>query len=240
MSSSPNPRRPHYNAAESIYADETADPYKRPAFSASDRLRRLTWNLCWIVLFRPSPRPFHAWRSALLRLFGAQLGPECHIYPGAKIWAPWNLRAADSVAIADQAEIYNAAPMTFGSHAIVSQGCVPLRRHSRLRSRRSSPCLPTPRRYRRLRLDLCSRHRLTLASTSARGCRPRSRFHRHAITRTMERLRRCPRSPYQGSCQASVHTADVEKPSIIEGSLPAIPQLRTQLREQISRMNRLS
>ena len=122
MSSSPNPRRPHYNTAESIYADETADPYKRPAFSASDRLRRLTWNLCWIVLFRPSPRPFHAWRSALLRLFGAQLGPECHIYPGAKIWAPWNLRAADSVAIADQAEIYNAAPMTFGSHAIVSQG----------------------------------------------------------------------------------------------------------------------
>ena len=118
---SPGARHPHYNAADTIAAATAADPYKRPAFSAADRLRRLSWNLCWLLLFRPSPRPFHAWRSALLRLFGATVGPECHIYPGAKIWAPWNLRAADSVAIADGAEIYNPAPMTFGSHAIVSQ-----------------------------------------------------------------------------------------------------------------------
>ena len=117
-----NPRQPHYNAAETIDSATSADPYKRPAFSASERLRRLTWNLCRLLLFRPSPRPFHAWRSALLRLFGAHLGPECHIYPGARIWAPWNLHAADSVAIADDAEIYNPAPMHFGSHAIISQG----------------------------------------------------------------------------------------------------------------------
>lgn len=122
MTPAPGSRQPHYNAAEQIAAADQADPYKRPAFSATDRLRRLTWNVCWLLLFRPSPRPLHAWRSALLRLFGARLGPECHIYPGAKIWAPWNLHAADSLAIADQAEIYNAAPMTFGSHAIVSQG----------------------------------------------------------------------------------------------------------------------
>ena len=119
--SKPNSRQPHYNAADTIDSATAADPYKRPAFSASDRLRRLTWNLCRLLLFRPSPRPFHAWRSTLLRLFGARLGPECHIYPGARIWAPWNLYAADSVAIADGAEIYNPAPMTFGSHAIISQ-----------------------------------------------------------------------------------------------------------------------
>lgn len=118
----PNPRQPHYNAAESIRSATAADPYKRPAFSTADRLRRLTWNLCWLLLFRLSPRPFHAWRSALLRLFGAHLGPECHIYPGARIYAPWNLHAADSVAIADAAEIYNPAPMRFGSHSIISQG----------------------------------------------------------------------------------------------------------------------
>ncbi len=124
-SSDPHPlnsRQPHYNAADSIDAASAADPYKRPAFSTSDRLRRLTWNICRLLLFRPSPRPLHAWRSALLRLFGAQLGPECHIYPGARIYAPWNLRAADSVAIADTAELYNPAPMVLGSHAIISQG----------------------------------------------------------------------------------------------------------------------
>ena len=57
----------------------------------------------------------------LLRLFGATLGPNCHFYPGSKIWAPWNLVCADQVTAANGAEIYNPAPMHFGSHAIVSQ-----------------------------------------------------------------------------------------------------------------------
>ena len=122
MSASSAPKQPHYDAAEHIDAATASDPYKRPAFAASDRLRRLVWNICWLLLFRPSPRPLHAWRSALLRLFGATLGPECHIYPGARIWAPWHLHAEDSLAVADGAEIYNPAPMHFGSHAIISQG----------------------------------------------------------------------------------------------------------------------
>ena len=58
----------------------------------------------------------------LLRLFGAKLGPKCHFYPGAKIHSPWNLFCEDGVAAADGVEIYNPAPMRFGSHAILSQG----------------------------------------------------------------------------------------------------------------------
>lgn len=85
-------------------------------------MRRLLWNVCYALLYRLSPRPFHAWRAGLLRLFGAQLGPDCHFYPGSKVWAPWNLICEDGVAVADGAEIYNPAPMHFGSHAIVSQG----------------------------------------------------------------------------------------------------------------------
>jgi putative colanic acid biosynthesis acetyltransferase WcaF len=57
----------------------------------------------------------------LLRLFGATLGPNCHFYPASKIWAPWNLICSDQVTAADGAEIYNPAPMAFGSHAILSQ-----------------------------------------------------------------------------------------------------------------------
>jgi putative colanic acid biosynthesis acetyltransferase WcaF len=63
----------------------------------------------------------HAWRALLLRVFGAQLGPHCHIYPGARIWAPWNLHCEDAVGVADGAVIYNPARITLGSHSIVSQ-----------------------------------------------------------------------------------------------------------------------
>jgi len=111
-----------YNAAEAISPDTAEDPYLRPAFSVSERFRRLCWNLCWLLFYRISPRPLHAWRAMLLRAFGATMGPNCHFYPASKIWAPWNLVCADQVTAADGAEIYNAAPIHFGSHAIVSQG----------------------------------------------------------------------------------------------------------------------
>jgi putative colanic acid biosynthesis acetyltransferase WcaF len=115
------PREIHYNAADHISARTADDPYLRPAFSLQQRLRRLTWNLCWALLYRPSPRPLHAWRVFLLRVFGARMGPNCHFYPASKVWAPWNLVCDQQVTAADGAEIYNPAPITLGSHAILSQ-----------------------------------------------------------------------------------------------------------------------
>jgi putative colanic acid biosynthesis acetyltransferase WcaF len=111
----------HYNAADHIAPATAADPYLRPAFSTGNRARRLVWNLCWSLLYRTSPRPFHTWRAFLLRSFGATLGPDCHFYPKSKVWAPWNLTCADQVTAADGAEIYNPAPIRLGSHAILSQ-----------------------------------------------------------------------------------------------------------------------
>ena len=112
----------HYNAAEHISAETAADPYLRPAFSLGNRLRRLVWGICWVLLYRTSPRPLHAWRSMLLRLFGATMGPNCHFYPASKIHSPWNLFCADQVTAGDGVEIYNPAPLRLGSHAILSQG----------------------------------------------------------------------------------------------------------------------
>jgi len=112
----------HYNSADHIPASTEEDPYLRPAFSFRDRLARQLWNICWLLLYRPSPRPLHSWRALLLRVFGAKMGRKCHFYPGSKIWAPWNLTCADLVAVGDGAEIYNPAPLRLGSHAIVSQG----------------------------------------------------------------------------------------------------------------------
>jgi putative colanic acid biosynthesis acetyltransferase WcaF len=98
------------------------DPTLIPQSSRGSRAGRLLWGVCWLLLYRTSPRPFHAWRSMLLRAFGAKVGAKCHFYPGSKVWAPWNLRCEDRVTLADGAEVYNPSPSFFGSHAIVSQG----------------------------------------------------------------------------------------------------------------------
>jgi putative colanic acid biosynthesis acetyltransferase WcaF len=97
------------------------DPYLVPAFPMRDRLRRFAWGVVYALLFRPSPRPLHAWRSFLLRCFGARIGSGCHIYPNATIWAPWNLVCGDVVAIAQGAIIYNPSRIVLGSHATISQ-----------------------------------------------------------------------------------------------------------------------
>lgn len=115
-------RQIDYKATHQSDASAARDPYLRPAFPLSDRFRRALWNVCWLLLYRPSPRPLHVWRATLLKIFGATLGPNCHFYAASRIWAPWNLWCADQVTAGDGAEIYNPSRITFGSHAILSQG----------------------------------------------------------------------------------------------------------------------
>lgn len=98
------------------------DPFTGPSFPLSNRIRRATWALVYALLFRPSPRPLHAWRALLLRAFGAQMGERCHVYPGAKIWAPWNLQLGRYVGIADNVVLYNMDVISIGDHAVISQG----------------------------------------------------------------------------------------------------------------------
>ncbi len=99
----------------------TTDPYLGPSTTLRNRAGRFLWGIAWLLLIRPTPRPFHRWRAFVLRRFGATLGPNCRIYAGARIWAPWNLICEDAVAVADGAVLYNAAPMRLASHSIVSQ-----------------------------------------------------------------------------------------------------------------------
>src|SRR3954449_1007884 len=113
-------RNPQYDAAEFIPTGN-AGADLRPAFSLGIRVKRLAWNVVWLLLYRPSPRSLHGWRAMLLRAFGARMGPQCHFYPGSKVWAPWNLVCDDQVTAADGAEIYNPSRITLGSHAILSQ-----------------------------------------------------------------------------------------------------------------------
>lgn len=98
------------------------DPTVEPSFSLRNRLARTLWGLVWFFLIRPSPRPLHSWRAFWYRLFGAKLGNHVHIYPSAKVWAPWQLVVGDKVGIADGVTIYNMAPVLLGDHCVVSQG----------------------------------------------------------------------------------------------------------------------
>jgi len=91
-------------------------------FSVQHRLARAGWKMTWLLLCRWTPRPLHAWRALVLRAWGARVGAGCHVYPGAIVWAPWQLTLGDEACIADDADIYNVAPVTLGGRAVVSQG----------------------------------------------------------------------------------------------------------------------
>ena len=98
------------------------DPYTQPSFSLGNRFTRALWGFVWLLLFRPSPRSFHAWRSMLLRLFCAQLGEKVHVYPNVKIWLPSLLVIGNRVGIANGVTLYNMATIHIGDNCVVSQG----------------------------------------------------------------------------------------------------------------------
>ncbi|BAP56007.1 putative acetyltransferase [Thioploca ingrica] len=97
------------------------DPYLQPALPLDNHIARAIWSIAYTLFFRFSPRPLHRWRVILLKLFGATIGNNCHIYPKAQIFFPWNLICEDVVAIADNAIIYNPSPIHLNSHCIISQ-----------------------------------------------------------------------------------------------------------------------
>lgn len=89
-------------------------PYSKGEYAA-----RVLWTLAR-PLFRLSPRPLFAWRSFLLRLFGAKVGAQVQIYPSATIYLPWMLEVGDRASIGEWALVYNLGPVKIGADATVS------------------------------------------------------------------------------------------------------------------------
>ena len=98
------------------------DSRSAPSFSLRNRLARLLWALVYQLLFKWIPTPFHGIRAGLLRCFGAQIGRGCHVYPRARIWAPWNLIMDDHACLANDVICYSMAPISIGKNVVVSQG----------------------------------------------------------------------------------------------------------------------
>jgi len=82
---------------------------------------RAIWHPVWVIFFRPTPRIFHAWRCFLLLIFGAKIGKKVHIYPSAKIWAPWNLEMGDYSCLSEDVDCYCVAKIKIGAHTVISQ-----------------------------------------------------------------------------------------------------------------------
>ena len=89
--------------------------------TVGNKLARAIWGVVWLLLYRPTPRPLHAWRCVLLRLFGAKIGNKVRIYPSARIWAPWNLVMDDRSCLGDFVDCYSVDTITIAADAIVSQ-----------------------------------------------------------------------------------------------------------------------
>jgi putative colanic acid biosynthesis acetyltransferase WcaF len=87
----------------------------------SHRIGRVMWGIVWVTLFRTSPRPLHAWRNLLLRLFGANLHATSRVYPRAKVWAPWNLVMHEHACLADDVDCYAVERIEIGAYTTVSQ-----------------------------------------------------------------------------------------------------------------------
>jgi putative colanic acid biosynthesis acetyltransferase WcaF len=101
---------------------KSVDSRVGPSFSLSNRAARVAWGIVYRLLFLPTPRVAHRWRSMLLRLFGADIGVGVHVYPRVDIWAPWNLSIGNHAGVANGVTLYSIERISIGARCVVSQG----------------------------------------------------------------------------------------------------------------------
>jgi putative colanic acid biosynthesis acetyltransferase WcaF len=92
------------------------------SFSLGNRISRALWQISWAVLAAWTPRPFFAWRTTLLRLFGADIAPSARVYGNTRVWYPPNLTMAENALMGPGVNCYNQGQISIGAKAIVSQG----------------------------------------------------------------------------------------------------------------------
>lgn len=88
-------------------------------YSRTEQLRRILWTFGSIA-FRLSPRPFFGWRRMVLRLFGAKVGRNVHVYATTRIYMPWNVELGDSAAIGEDAFIYSLGKVRIGARVALA------------------------------------------------------------------------------------------------------------------------
>lgn len=93
-------------------------------FTKKQKAGRFLWNVCRLLFFRATPprmRIFNTWRNCLLRLWGTKTHPGCVYFPSINVWAPWNLSTGRGVAIDEDVDVYNVAPIRIGHFTAISR-----------------------------------------------------------------------------------------------------------------------
>lgn len=88
-------------------------------YTRKELIARFLWSAVR-PLFNLSPRPCFGWRRFLLRLFGAKVGNEVHVYSSATIYMPWNFEIDDWSSIGEHVFIYNLGKTSIGRRATIS------------------------------------------------------------------------------------------------------------------------
>lgn len=99
---------------------DTLSNRRNRKYTAKEQLRRVLWVII-LPVFKMIPRPFFKARCFLLKLLGAKVGKDVHIYGSAVIYFPWNLSIGNFSSIGENALIYNLGPVSIGEHTTISQ-----------------------------------------------------------------------------------------------------------------------
>lgn len=101
-----------------------ADPRDRAVspYTAKEKILRVLWMMLGQPVFRLTFHNWYALRAAMLRLFGATVGPRVRVRPSVIIEQPWNLTIGENSAVGDRAIVYCLGPVTIGEHVSISQG----------------------------------------------------------------------------------------------------------------------
>jgi putative colanic acid biosynthesis acetyltransferase WcaF len=91
------------------------------SFSIGNRLLRVVWQLCWLVLARFTPPPLHGWRRLVLRSFGARIGQGARVHASVSIWLPSNLELGEQALIGPGVRLYNQGRIRIGARSVISQ-----------------------------------------------------------------------------------------------------------------------
>ena len=93
-------------------------------FGFKHQLFRMVWSIVWTLGTWWLPRSLGAgWKRLLLRLFGAKIGRNVHVYSTARIFYPPLLTMGDNSCLAADVRCYNIAPITIGANTTISEDC---------------------------------------------------------------------------------------------------------------------
>ncbi len=85
------------------------------------KLKRLSWTIVEMSLFKYSPFFCYGWRRFLLRCFGAKIAKSATIGRMARIETPWNLTMGERSMICNHTWIMCYSPVIIGDQALVGE-----------------------------------------------------------------------------------------------------------------------